>query len=635
MRKLLILSFVVLMTASLANAGNMTGMNPTLPIVSDSGGPDNYGYSWEDNDNHGTVPYSWYEISTIGTEVTGLLDDNNIGPIQLGFEFPYYWYQVTRLWIGSNGYTSFSSNANFAHPFQNIPYVGQPNDLLAVCTGDLTFVTSGGIPLPNAKCYYWTNNTDSFVVQWSSVGEFGYNDSTHTFQMVLDATDSSITFYYGQQYGRFLDSNGTTKDVIGIENVTGTVGLQYLRDNLPADRMFHDGLALRFHAIPDSSFEAHDVGVLNVFNGQNGAKIHAVGFESIIQGEVKNFGNRDETGFNVTCEVRDPSNTIVQRDTITVNETIPASSSLWVSFDPFTPTVAGQYRVDMRTYLANDVVASNNSHRGELRAVPFAADTPVDILYDDDAGEIGRSWNGDFSGFGNEFESPYLPMNVNNVQTNIFAVTAPGNLHVWLMDDDGTGNPGDILVADTVAVSAVGWDTTDFSSANIVINQGKVFAVAIVELQASGIQIGTDQSTTTPFSFRGWEYTGGLAGDRDRELSDVMIRINAMAIPTAVYDPTDENLPARVSLEQNYPNPFNPTTNIDYSVPVNSNVKLDIFNIMGQKVKTLINGNAVAGRHNIVWDGSADDGSQISSGVYFYRLSVGDETFIRRMTLVK
>ncbi len=101
------------------------------------------------------------------------------------------------------------------------------------------------------------------------------------------------------------------------------------------------------------------------------------------------------------------------------------------------------------------------------------------------------------------------------------------------------------------------------------------------------------------------------------------------AIPTDTPDPGDA-LPAAFALEQNYPNPFNPTTAISFSVPRRTMVKLDVFNILGQQVKCLVNEERSAGSYTVTLDGSS-----IASGVYFYQLQAGSYTSARKMVLVK
>lgn len=94
-------------------------------------------------------------------------------------------------------------------------------------------------------------------------------------------------------------------------------------------------------------------------------------------------------------------------------------------------------------------------------------------------------------------------------------------------------------------------------------------------------------------------------------------------------------LPAEYSLSQNYPNPFNPNTQIDFTLPQSENVRLDIYNMNGQLVRTLVDRTMTAGTHTVEWDGLANDGGKVSSGVYLYRLTAGDWTDSKKMSLVK
>ena len=99
-------------------------------------------------------------------------------------------------------------------------------------------------------------------------------------------------------------------------------------------------------------------------------------------------------------------------------------------------------------------------------------------------------------------------------------------------------------------------------------------------------------------------------------------------------------VPASYALGQNYPNPFNPVTNIDYQIPVPSNVVISIYNVLGQKVLELINEHQDFGYHEVSWHGRNSHGKQLSSGVYFYRLEAtmdDGEKFIQtnKMLLLK
>jgi hypothetical protein len=107
-------------------------------------------------------------------------------------------------------------------------------------------------------------------------------------------------------------------------------------------------------------------------------------------------------------------------------------------------------------------------------------------------------------------------------------------------------------------------------------------------------------------------------------------------IPTDVEDVTDEsNLPTDYNLAQNYPNPFNPTTNIKFSLPEAGRVSVEVFNILGRRVRRLIDREMPAGVHRIVFDGRSKQGTLLASGVYFYRMSSESFNQTRKMLLVK
>ncbi|MDZ7314821.1 MAG: carbohydrate binding domain-containing protein [candidate division KSB1 bacterium] len=94
-------------------------------------------------------------------------------------------------------------------------------------------------------------------------------------------------------------------------------------------------------------------------------------------------------------------------------------------------------------------------------------------------------------------------------------------------------------------------------------------------------------------------------------------------------------LPVRFELAQNYPNPFNPTTTIRFALAESQPVRLEIYNLLGEKVRTLLDGKMEAGIHSLTWDGRGDDGALLPSGNYFYVLSADKAKLTRRMTLLK
>ena len=106
--------------------------------------------------------------------------------------------------------------------------------------------------------------------------------------------------------------------------------------------------------------------------------------------------------------------------------------------------------------------------------------------------------------------------------------------------------------------------------------------------------------------------------------------------PTGVEDQTAQhNLPDQYALLQNYPNPFNPVTTITYHLPQQGQVRLTIYNILGEQIQTLVEQEHPAGAYSHLWDGTDASGRQVASGVYLYRLETGSRVFTRRMLLLK
>ena len=94
-------------------------------------------------------------------------------------------------------------------------------------------------------------------------------------------------------------------------------------------------------------------------------------------------------------------------------------------------------------------------------------------------------------------------------------------------------------------------------------------------------------------------------------------------------------LPSSFALHQNYPNPFNPVTTIRYDVPDDGLVRIIIYDLMGRKIKTLVDGVSTPGRYSITWNGTDDFGKPVSSGMYFYRMKSIDFQSVKKLMLLK
>jgi len=106
-----------------------------------------------------------------------------------------------------------------------------------------------------------------------------------------------------------------------------------------------------------------------------------------------------------------------------------------------------------------------------------------------------------------------------------------------------------------------------------------------------------------------------------------------------LHQPGPKNEPGqpsdRLAVQQNYPNPFNPSTTIMYSLPQRARVTVDVYNVLGQRVRRLVDETQPAGNHSVVWNGDNEGGQPVSSGFYFYRVKAGDQAHNKKMLLLK
>jgi len=94
-------------------------------------------------------------------------------------------------------------------------------------------------------------------------------------------------------------------------------------------------------------------------------------------------------------------------------------------------------------------------------------------------------------------------------------------------------------------------------------------------------------------------------------------------------------IPLEYSLQQNYPNPFNPSTQIEFSLPLDLQTRLAIYDVLGREVRVLYEGEKKAGSYTVTWDGRDAQGNTVPSGIYLYRLQAGHIEITRRLVMVR
>jgi hypothetical protein len=131
-----------------------------------------------------------------------------------------------------------------------------------------------------------------------------------------------------------------------------------------------------------------------------------------------------------------------------------------------------------------------------------------------------------------------------------------------------------------------------------------------------------------------WVYSD-VAEDGSRTVKAAYPEFKPMTIQVEAAGSNPTQVPTSYALNQNYPNPFNPSTEISFALSADSHVRLSVYNVLGQQVRTLIDEDMTAGNKSITWDGRSDNGSPAASGIYFYRIQANDFVDTRKMTLLK
>jgi hypothetical protein len=199
------------------------------PVIASQGGPDAFGHRWIDSDEVGGPAVAWVDISGVGTPVT-LTDDSYVGPISIGFSFPFFEDSYDQLYIASNGLVTFGAGSS---PYSNgnIPNTSTPNNFLPIWWDDLN-PSAGGTVL-----YYFDSANSRFIVSFNGVANYLTGGSL-TFQAVLYPS-GKIEYNYGTMNP---GSDALNLSTIGIEDNAGTDGLQVVYD---ADYM-HSNLSIWF-----------------------------------------------------------------------------------------------------------------------------------------------------------------------------------------------------------------------------------------------------------------------------------------------------------------------------------------------------------------------------------------------------
>lgn len=286
---------------------------------------------------------------------------------------------------------------------------------------DLNFDNNGVAEANPAKCYYWISpNEDSVIVTYDSVPFWSPTAPTYSgynnFQIILDYNDSSIVYQYQAQNGTIGGGITTTYMSIGIENVSGTDGLQHSFDIYP-----QINYAIKFYAPATTSQQITDASTVNNQNPTTSAIFisRSLANTVVLNTQIKNEGNIVLNPFNVNLKVinnigQNQLNLNLNSDTLQ-----PGQIQSITSPNNFLPISAGTYLFITTTFATGDLSTINNAKTLEMIVVDTTLNNIMLSYEDGTANGTGIGPNGGSGGCANHFIPPFYPCNLTSVDAYI------------------------------------------------------------------------------------------------------------------------------------------------------------------------------------------------------------------------
>ncbi len=566
------------------------------PAATGAGGPDASGYRWTDSDAPGGPAFQWQEIATVGTRLFGSADDSTRTDVALPFDFPFYGGVYRSVNVCTNGWLSFlDRRTTFRDVTLPDTAAAVPRALIAPWWDDLDLrTTTGG---GRAYAHY---DGSRFILEWRDAVHYAVG-GPYTFQVLLSPS-GAIDFQY------LSVASPADRATIGIQDETGTRGLTLAHDAPYA----HAGLRVRIQRLPEWLSVAPDSGVLAP--GAEDTLLVGMSARGYSDGE---YGGALEF---VSDDVAAPSRFVgarmaVSRTPVTLTASPGAIGAL---------AHAGQLRLHGPAGVGLEESAVEHTTLGGVS--PAGApliEGPGHVVLEFDAIEFVRRRLSE-----GEHRLPFVAL---------------AGDRTWLSDS--------VLVRmarpELEVAGLPGWDgglprLEALSGKPLALSfQAPAFADRYeVALSLDG---GRAWSTLASTPAPAWVFTPLVVND------GTLLEVSAwsadsltgawLSAPVRVNPPpstgVDPALPGEFALRLLGARPGQLPVRLQFDAPAAADAALEVFDLRGARVRTLVRGTLVAGRHAFDWDGRTGDGAHAASGVYFVRARLGADAIVRRVVLTR
>lgn len=585
-----------------------------MPVTKGAGGPDEGGYFWMDDGEMQGLSFVWNDISEDGSEVVFEDELNGLAELSLPFEFPFYGSIQQEFVLGVNGLLSFNLLPVTGVP-DNVPLPASSSalrNLVSPFWTDLD-LTEGSVHT------LYNEDEQTYTIQWTNAKrnvDEAEDAGSYTFQVVFNAS-GNISFRYLDMQGDIdhatvgvQPDNGQDALLVAYNtNFTKSMKAVNVSPSLPewlsispSSGLLAPGESLEFTANVDGS------------DFVNGSYLSGLMF---LNNDLENaFLN---VPVNVEAEGGTPD--------ILLSE---SSINFGTVFLEYPETLELQIKNDGRGAISFEGVEALNPgisivFEDEAEGIAALDSVMVSITYDPTEVELldeelviatDDAATGDIiiNLLGDAVIAPDIRLNRNL----LFAEVEPGQIEPRNM-----------------TVRNAGGSTLDYSVSFEETTEGNEGGYPSWILYVGGDgSLEPDEIDELTVRFRGNVDEGDYTADmiitsNDPSSSENRVGLQLTVATTTSVDPDDER-PSTFELSQNYPNPFNPTTQISYALPEMTNVRLEVFNVQGQRVALLVNEQQTPGTYSATFDASG-----LSSGVYLYKLQADGFSKTQKMLLVK
>ena len=637
------------------------------PFENVGGGPDDNGNLWADSDDEASIPAEWIDITGVGTQYSFPHNDEAGDPISIGFDFTFYGQSYSQCIVNANGWVGFGSDNN-AWDNLSIPNSSAPGPAIFGFWDDLNPVNDSGNEYSSGNVYYHSNS-ERFLISFNEIAHWWTNNenSYYSFQVVLYPS-GDVNLNYGP-------ITGTHSATIGMQNTNGNDGLQVSYNGSYA----HDGLSVRFTKEPSWVSVSPDQGEVGAGNSES----IAVTFSSsgLTNGEYTANMNISSNGGSATLPVTLTVSGETQSMPVTyfdgwnlIGLPLAADETNYLSLFP--DALEGTlYAFDGIYQEVSQLMVGGGYW---LRFSQQGSSSIEGSLVNSLSISLSEGWNM-ISGISSSIaESDISDPNSILITGTLYGYNGtyynassidPGNGY-WIR----AGSSGSISLSGSglarrnietnenllselsslIFINSNGLSNTLYCGMAISENEKLSFSLPPVppaggfDVRFSGDMRLTENGGEVFIQNEFWPMHVKLViiEDRSEKVEWVFVdEVNGKEYSfnesgaVEISEPTERLTlhrntltPEHFALYQNYPNPFNPLTTISFSVGESENLhtSLQIFDVTGRLVETLVSGKLVSGSYTVNWDAS-----NVSSGVYIYKLISGKSQITKKMILLK